>query len=152
LVSAATWNASAGRHFVESSRMLAEHVRDVAVEAFEIDDREEVDELRRALEAEVAEILAAEDGAQLTETMDNGSTAGVLVWENTWAALFAPAARRARGQLVATSRNPVLVILASLEAEEAATPRSSPRPARSVKVQRPLGRHRRRSVAVDGPA
>ena len=87
------------------------------IEAFEIDDLDEVDELR-ALEGEIAEILAAEDVAHLAEAMENGSTAGVLVWENTWAAPFASAARRAGGQLVATGRIPIQAILASLEAED----------------------------------
>jgi hypothetical protein len=53
--------------------------------------------------------------------MDNGSTAGVLVWENSWAAPFASAARRAGGQLIATGRIPIQAILASFEAEEATT-------------------------------
>ena len=90
---------------------------DGTVEAFEIDDLDEVDELR-ALEGEIAEILAADDVAHLAEAMENGSTAGVLVWENTWAAPFASAARRAGGQLVATGRIPIQAILASLEAED----------------------------------
>ena len=68
------------------------------IEAFEIDDLDEVDELR-ALETEVAEILAADDIAHLGHALENGSTAGVLVWENTWAAPFASAARRSGGQL-----------------------------------------------------
>ena len=92
---------------------------DGTIEAFEIDDLDGVDELR-VLEGEIAEILAAEDVAHLAEAMENGSTAGVLVWENTWAAPFASAARRAGGQLVATGRIPIQAILASLEAEEAA--------------------------------
>ena len=90
---------------------------DGTIEAFEIDDLDEVDELR-ALEGEIAEILAAEDVAHLAEAMENGSTAGVLVWENTWAAPFASAARRSGGQLVATGRIPIQAILASLEAED----------------------------------
>ena len=92
---------------------------DGTIEAFEIDDLDGVDELR-ALEGEIAEILAAEDVAHLAEAMENGSTAGVLVWENTWAAPFASAARRAGGQLVASGRIPIQAILASLEAEDAA--------------------------------
>ena len=90
---------------------------DGTIEAFEIDDLDEVDELR-ALEGEIAEILAAEDVAHLAEAMENGSTAGVLVWENTWAAPFASAARRAGGQLVAGGRIPIQAILASIEAED----------------------------------
>src|SRR5689334_7583661 len=52
---------------------------DGEIEAFEIDDFDQMDELR-ALETEIAEILAAEDVVHLAEAMDNGSTAGVLVW------------------------------------------------------------------------
>ena len=59
------------------------------------------------------------DVAHLAGAMENGSTAGVLVWENTWAAPFASAARRSGGQLVATGRIPIQAILASLEAEDA---------------------------------
>ena len=45
--------------------------------------------------------------------------AGVVVWENTWAAPFAAAARRAGGQLIASGRIPIQAIAASLEAEDA---------------------------------
>jgi hypothetical protein len=92
---------------------------DGTVEGLEIDDLENLDELR-GLEAHVAEILAADDVVHLAEAMENGSTAGVLVWENIWAAPFASAARRAGGQLVATGRIPIQAIVASIEAEEAA--------------------------------
>jgi hypothetical protein len=91
---------------------------DGTVEAFEIDDLDYADELR-GLETGIAEILAAEDVAHLAEAMENGSTAGVLVWENSWAAPFASAARRAGGQLIATGRIPIQAIVASIEAEEA---------------------------------
>jgi Family of unknown function (DUF6325) len=92
---------------------------DGTVEAFELDDLDEADDLR-GLETGIAEILAAEDVAHLAEAMENGSTAGVLVWENSWAAPFASAARRAGGQLIATGRIPIQAIAASIEAEEAA--------------------------------
>jgi hypothetical protein len=91
---------------------------DGSIEALEIDDLDAVDELV-ALEAEIAEILAADDVAMLAEAMENGTTAGVIVWENTWAAPFASAARRAGGQLIASGRIPIQAIIASLEAEEA---------------------------------
>ena len=78
---------------------------DGSLEAFEIDDLDEVDELR-ALETQVAEILAEEDVVNLAAAMDNGSTAGVVVWENKWAAPFASAARRAGGQLIASRKDP----------------------------------------------
>jgi hypothetical protein len=93
---------------------------DGEIEAFEIDDLDAVSEIVH-LEAEVAEILAAEDVAHLAAAMENGTTAGVVVWENSWAAPFASAARRAGGQLVATGRIPIQAIIASLEADEAPT-------------------------------
>jgi Family of unknown function (DUF6325) len=89
---------------------------DGSIEAFEIDDLDEVDELR-ALETQVAEILAEEDVVHLAASMENGSTAGVLVWENAWAAPFASAARRSGGQLIASGRIPIQAIAASMEAE-----------------------------------
>lgn len=89
---------------------------DGSIEGVEIDDLDEVDELR-GLETQVAEILAEEDVVNLAAAMENGSTAGVLVWENTWAAPFAAAARRAGGQLIATGRIPIQAIAASMEAE-----------------------------------
>ena len=90
-----------------------------SIEAFEIDDLDEMDELR-ALEAHVAEILAEDDVVNLAAAMENGSTAGVIVWENSWAAPFASAARRSGGQLIASGRIPIQAIIASMEAEEAA--------------------------------
>jgi hypothetical protein len=101
--------------------MIVHKSEDGTVEAFEIDDldEDEAGELR-GLETGIAEILAAEDVTHLAEAMENGSTAGVLVWENSWAAPFASAARRAGGQLIATGRIPIQASAASIEAEEAA--------------------------------
>lgn len=89
---------------------------DGTIDAFEVDDLENLDELR-GLETEIAEILAADDVAHLAAAIDEGTTAGVLVWENLWAAPFASAARRAGGQLVATGRIPIQAIAASIQAE-----------------------------------
>ena len=89
---------------------------DGAIEAFEIDDLDELDELRVA-ETQIAEILAAEDVEHLANAMEPGTVAGVLVWENSWAAPFASAARRSGGQLVASGRIPIQAIAASLEAD-----------------------------------
>ena len=88
------------------------------IEAFEIDDLEDVDELR-ALESHIAEILAEEDLVHLAAAMEPGTTAGVLVWENSWAAPFASATRRSGGQLIASGRIPIQAIAASFEAEVA---------------------------------
>ena len=87
------------------------------IEAFEIDDLDEVDELV-GLEGAIAEILAAKDVTRLAEAMENGTTAGVIVWENRWAAPFAAATRRAGGQMIASGRIPVQALAASLEADD----------------------------------
>ncbi len=86
------------------------------IEAMELEDLEQLDELRGA-EAQLADILAAEDVVHLAAAMEPGSVAGVVVWENTWATPFAAAARRAGGQLIATGRIPIQAIAASIEAE-----------------------------------
>jgi hypothetical protein len=89
---------------------------DGTIDAMEIDDIDGLDEIRQ-LEAQIAEILAADDVAMLAAAMEPGTVAGVLVWENMWAAPFASAARRAGGQLVATGRIPLQALAASMEAE-----------------------------------
>ncbi len=48
--------------------------------------------------------------------MGEGS-AGVLVWENLWAAPFATAVRHAGGELVASGRIPIQAVLAAIEAD-----------------------------------
>jgi len=93
---------------------------DGSVEAIELSDVPELGELE-ALEAELAELLAADDVVNLGAAMDPGSTAGVLIWENLWAAPFASAARRAGGQLIADGRIPIQAIIASIEADDDAT-------------------------------
>ena len=92
---------------------------DGAVEATELADLDDLGELQ-VLEAQLAELLAEEDVLNLAAAMDPGSTAGVLIWENLWAAPFASAARRAGGQLIADGRIPIQAIIASIEADDAA--------------------------------
>jgi hypothetical protein len=71
----------------------------------------------RELERELADLLSEEDVAEVAEALEPGSTAGLLVYENLWAAPFASAVRRSGGQLVANGRIPVQALLAVLEAE-----------------------------------
>jgi Family of unknown function (DUF6325) len=73
---------------------------DGTVEATELSDLGELGELR-AIEAELGELLAADGVEHLAAVMEPGSTAGVLIWENLWAAPFASAVRRSGGQLIA---------------------------------------------------
>ena len=75
----------------------------------------------QAVEAQLAELLAEDDVVHLAAAMEPGSTAGVLIWENLWAAPFAAAARRSGGQLIANGRIPIQAIIASIEADEAST-------------------------------
>ena len=91
---------------------------DGTVDAMELSDIEQLGPLQQ-VEAQLAEFLAAEDVAHLAAAMDPGTTAGVLIWENLWAAPFAAAARRSGGQLIATGRIPIQAIIASIEADEA---------------------------------
>lgn len=99
--------------------LILQKAADGSVDAYELDETDAVDEIR-ALETHVSEILAADDVLNLAAAMEPGSVAGVLVWENTWAAPFASAARRAGGQLIATGRIPIQAIAASIEAEQTA--------------------------------
>ncbi len=88
------------------------------VEATELSDLAELGELQ-VLEAELGELLAADDVEHLAAAMEPGSTAGVLIWENLWAAPFASAVRHSGGQLIADGRIPIQAILASIEADQA---------------------------------
>ena len=91
---------------------------DGTVDAVELSDIEELGPLQ-AVAAQLAEFLAEEDVVHLAAAMDPGSTAGVLIWENLWAAPFASAVRHSGGQLIATGRIPIQAIIASIEADEA---------------------------------
>jgi len=79
---------------------------DGSVDAIELSDVDELGELQ-TLEAELAELLAEEDVVNLAAAMDPGSTAGVLIYENLWAAPFASAARRAGGHRPWSGRSPI---------------------------------------------
>jgi hypothetical protein len=89
-------------------------------EAIEVGESEagELGELRD-LERQLADLLSVEDVASVAEAMEPGSTAGLLVYENLWAAPFASAVRRAGGQLISNGRIPVQALLAVIEAETA---------------------------------
>ena len=90
---------------------------DGTVEATELSDIGELGELQ-AIEAELGELLAADDVDHLAAAMEPGSTAGVLIWENLWAAPFASAVRHSGGQLIANGRIPIQAIIASIEADQ----------------------------------
>jgi uncharacterized protein DUF6325 len=64
-------------------------------------------------------LLADEDIAEAGGALEPGTSAALLVFENTWAAPFASAMRRSGGQLVASGRIPIQAVLAALDAAEA---------------------------------
>jgi hypothetical protein len=89
---------------------------DGSFEAFEFADIEEglLGGLRE-MERELADLLSEDDVAAVADALEPGSTAGLLIYENLWAAPFASAVRRSGGQLVASGRIPVQALLAAIE-------------------------------------
>ena len=64
-------------------------------------------------------LLGQDDLDEAGGALEPGSSAGILVYENRWAAPFARELRRGGAQLVASGRIPVQAILAALDASEA---------------------------------
>jgi hypothetical protein len=92
---------------------------DGTLEAFELSDLDEAEiGGLRSHEAELAMLLSEEDVNAVAAAVEPGSSAAVLVWENTWAAPFGAAIRRAGGQLVASGRIPIQAMLAAIEADD----------------------------------
>jgi hypothetical protein len=55
-------------------------------------------------------MLNDDDAHQLASALDNNSSAGLLLFENTWAMRFADAIRNARGEVLLNERIPRVVI------------------------------------------
>lgn len=96
--------------------MFVHKSEDGSIDIDELEDLEDLGELGM-LEAELAEVLAEQDLIDIGAAMEPGSSAGVLVWENTWAAPFAVAVRRGGGQLIASGRIPTQALIASMTSE-----------------------------------
>jgi hypothetical protein len=92
---------------------------DGSLDFFELSDLDESEiGSLRAYETALANLLSEEDVAAVAAAVAPGSTAALLVWENSWAAPFGSAVRRAGGQLAASGRIPVQAILAAIEADD----------------------------------
>ena len=65
-------------------------------------------------------LLSDDDVNEAGSALEPGTSAALLVYENSWAAPFASAVRRSGGQLVAGGRIPVQAVLAALDAAESA--------------------------------
>jgi hypothetical protein len=100
--------------------LLIRKGEDGELEFFELSDLDESEiGTLRAYETELATLLSEDDVIAVAASVEPGSTAALLVWENRWAAPFGSAVRRAGGQLVASGRIPVQALLAAVEAEDA---------------------------------
>lgn len=88
---------------------------DGSVEAIEIGEIPALAEFEGASSG----LVDDEDLQEAAAVMEPGTSAGLLVYENMWAAPFAIAVRRSGGQLVSSGRIPIQAVLAALDAAEA---------------------------------
>lgn len=91
---------------------------DGSLDAYELADLDdsEVGELR-AYADELATILSEDDVTAAAAAVEPGTTAALLVWENTWAAPFVAGVRRSGGHLVASGRVSAQALLDAVEAD-----------------------------------
>jgi uncharacterized membrane protein len=93
---------------------------DGSVVALELKDFDGDGELDMSVFAGASSGLIGDDDIQEAgDVLQPGSSAGILVYENRWAAPFAAAVRRSGGQLVASGRLPIQAVLDALDAIEA---------------------------------
>lgn len=64
-------------------------------------------------------LLGDEDLKQAADAMEPGTTAALLLYENTWAIPFVAAAYRAGGQVIASARIPAQDLMDALDALDA---------------------------------
>jgi hypothetical protein len=69
--------------------------------------------------ADVSGLLSREDAEQLGNTIENNSSAALMLFEHTWATRLADALRDAQGELVLSERIPRVVIDELLAAQAA---------------------------------
>ena len=88
---------------------------DGKVAGLEISDLGEQVEDLKVFEGASSGLLSDDDLAEAGNTIEPGTSAALLVYENRWAAPFASAVRRSGGQLVAGGRIPVQAVMAALD-------------------------------------
>jgi hypothetical protein len=79
-----------------------------------------LDEAFAVFEGASSGLLGADDIAEAGALLEPGTSAAILVWENSWAAPFAVALRENGAQLVASGRIPTQALVAALDAAPAA--------------------------------
>jgi hypothetical protein len=93
---------------------------DGSVRAFEIADFDGDGTLDLAVfEGATSGLLGDDDVAEAGGVIEAGSSAGILLFENRWAAPFVGALRRGGAEVVASGRIPATDLLAALESAEA---------------------------------
>jgi hypothetical protein len=93
---------------------------DGTVTAFEIADLDNDGQLDLAVfQGASSGLLGQDDLAEAAALIEPGNSAGIVVFENRWAAPFVGALRRGGAQLVASGRIPVEDLLAALDEAEA---------------------------------
>jgi hypothetical protein len=93
---------------------------DGSVAALEISDLGGEVAAFAAFEGVSSGLLDDEDVGEAAGALEPGTSAALLVFENTWAAPFVGAVRRSGGELVASGRIPAGDVIEALEAAEAA--------------------------------
>jgi len=81
----------------------------------------------RVFEGVSSGLAGADDIAQAAAVLEPGNSAGLLIFENTWAAPFVGALRRSGAEVVASGRIPAEDVLDALEAIESETTPSQAR-------------------------
>jgi Family of unknown function (DUF6325) len=87
-------------------------------EATDLDEKSVGD--LKILEGASSGLLGEEDAATTAQTLEPGTAAVLIVYENRWAAPFIAAVRRNGGVLIENQRIPTDELLAALDAAEAA--------------------------------
>ncbi|HET8813761.1 MAG TPA: DUF6325 family protein [Solirubrobacterales bacterium] len=90
-----------------------------AVKALELSELGDGTGELAVFEGASSDLLGDDDLDEAGNALEPGTSAALLVFENSWAAPFAAAVRRSGGQLVASGRIPVQAILAALDEAEA---------------------------------
>ncbi|WP_431684042.1 DUF6325 family protein [Kitasatospora sp. KL5] len=89
---------------------------DGSVVGLEIADMTGDGELDLAVfEGAASGLLGSDDLEEAAAALEPGNSAGLIVYENLWAAPFAAALRRGGAQLVASGRIPLPALLAALD-------------------------------------
>jgi dihydroorotase-like cyclic amidohydrolase len=122
-------NGEALPHLVELVESGAIRILDIAfitkdedgnVAGMEIEQLgSEVEEVK-IFEGASTGLISDDDTVEAAKALEPGTSAALLIFENSWAAPFASAVRHSGGQLVASGRIPIQAIIAALDEVEAA--------------------------------